>query len=36
MVKHISKAGRVDPGYRATLPVKLVCKLEVTLTHLRG
>ena len=34
--KHISKAGKVDPGDRLTLPVKFACKPELTLTRLLG
>ena len=34
MTKHVSKAGKVDPGDRLTLPVKFACKPELTLTHL--
>ena len=26
MTKHVSKAGKVDPGDRVTLPVKIACK----------
>ena len=36
MTKHVSKADKVDPGDRVALPVKFVCKQEVTLTHLLG
>ena len=36
MTKHVSKAGKVDPGDRVTLPVKFACKPELTLTHLLG
>ena len=32
--KHVSKAGKVDPGVRVTLPVKFACKPELTLTGL--
>ena len=32
MTKHVSKAGKVDPGDRVTLPVKFACKPELTLT----
>ena len=32
MTKHVSKAGKVDSGDRVTLPVKFVCKPELTLT----
>ena len=35
-VKHVSKAGKVDPGGRVTLPVKFACKPELTLTRLLG
>ena len=34
MTKHVSKAGKVDPDDRLTLPVKFACKPELTLTHL--
>ena len=34
--EHISKAGKVDPGDRLTLPVKFACKPELTLTRLLG
>ena len=34
MKKHVSKAGKVDPGDRVTLPVKFTCKPELTLTCL--
>ena len=36
MTKHVSKAGKVDPGDRVTLPVKIACKPELTLTRLLG
>ena len=36
MTKHVSKAGKVDPGDRVTLPVKFACKPELTLTLLLG
>ena len=36
MLKHISKAGKVDLGYIVTLPVKFACKPELTLTRLLG
>ena len=36
MMKHVSKAGKVDPGDRVTLPVKFACKPELTLTRLLG
>ena len=29
MTKHVSKAGKVDPGDRVTLPVKFACKPEL-------
>ena len=32
--KHVSKAGKVDPGDGVTLPVKFACKPELTLNHL--
>ena len=35
MTKHISKAGKVEPGDRVALPVKFACKQEVTLTLAR-
>ena len=34
MMKHVSKAGKVDPGDRVTLPVKFASKPELSLTHL--
>ena len=34
LTKHVSKAGKVDPGDRVTLSVKFACKPEVTLTGL--
>ena len=34
MTKQVSKAGKVDPGDRVTLPVKLACKPELTLKGL--
>ena len=35
MTKHVSKAGKVDPGDTVTgLPVKFACKPELTLTRL--
>ena len=34
MMKHISKAGKVDPGDRATVTVTFGCKPELTLTRL--
>ena len=36
MTKHVSKAGKVDPGDKVTLPVKFACKPEPTLTRLLG
>ena len=36
MIKHVSKAGKVDPGNRVTLPVKFACKPDLPLTHLLG
>ena len=36
MTKHVSKAGKVDPGDRVSLPVKFACKPELTLTLLLG
>ena len=36
MTRHVSKAGKVDPGDRVTLPVKFACKPELTLTRLLG
>ena len=36
MMKHVSKAGKVDPGDRVTQPVKFACKPELTLTRLLG
>ena len=36
MMKNASKASKVDPGDRVTLPVKFACKPELTLTHLLG
>ena len=36
MTKHVSKAGKVDPGDRVTLPVKFDFKPELTLTCLLG
>ena len=37
MRKHVSKAGKVDPGgERVTRPAKFVCKPELTLTCLLG
>ena len=29
MTKNISKAGKVDPGDRVTLPVKIACKPDL-------
>ena len=34
--KHVSKAGKVDPGDSVTIPVKFACKPELTLTRLLG
>ena len=34
--KHVSKAGKVDPGVRVTLSVKFACKPEPTLTDSLG
>ena len=36
MIKRVSKAGKVDPGNRVTLPVKFACKPDLPLTHLLG
>ena len=36
MTKHVSKAGKVNPGDRVTLHVKFACKPELTLTCLLG
>ena len=36
MTKHVSKAGKVDPGDRLTLPVKFARKPELALTRLLG
>ena len=36
MTKDVSKAGKVDPGDRITLPVKFASKPELTLTRLLG
>ena len=36
MTKHVSKACKVDPGDRVTLPVTFACKPELALTHLLG
>ena len=36
MMKHISKAGKVDPCDRVTLTVTFACKPELTLTRLLG
>ena len=33
MTKHVSKAGKVDPGDRVTLPVKFAWKPEITLAR---
>ena len=32
VTKHIRKAGKVEPGDRITLPVKVACKPELTST----
>ena len=34
--KHFSEAGKVDPGDSVTLPVKIACKPELTLTRSLG
>ena len=34
MTKHVSKAGKVDPGDTVTLTVKFACKPERNLTRL--
>ena len=34
--KHVSKAGKVDPVDRVTLPLKFACKPELTLTRMLG
>ena len=36
MTKHASKAGKVHPGDRVTLPMKFTCRPELTLTCLLG
>ena len=36
VTKHVSKAGKVDPGDRVTLLEKSACKQELTLTRLLG
>ena len=36
MTKHFSKAGKVGPGDRVTLPVKFASKPELSLTRLLG
>ena len=36
MTKNVSKAVKVDPDDRVTLPVKIAGKPELTLTRLRG
>ena len=36
MTKHVSKAGKVDPGDKVTLLVKVACKQELPLTRLLG
>ena len=36
MTKHVSKAGKVDPGDMVTLPVKITCESELTLTRWQG
>ena len=38
IMKQVSKAGKVDSGYRVTLPVKFACKPDKAnrLTRLRG
>ena len=36
MAKHISKAGKIAPRDRVTLPVKFAYKPEITLTRLLG
>ena len=33
MTEHVSKAGKVDPGDRVTLPVKFARKPQLTLTR---
>ena len=34
ITKHVSKSGKVDQCDRVTLPVKIACKPELTLTRL--
>ena len=34
MMKHVRKAGKVDPSDRVTLTVTFACKTELTLTRL--
>ena len=36
MTKHVSKAGKVDPSNRVTLPVKFAYKPGLSLTRLLG
>ena len=36
MRKHVSKAGKIDPGDRVTPSAKFACKPELTLTCLLG
>ena len=36
MTKHASKAVKVYPGDRVTLPMKFTCRPELTLTRLLG
>ena len=36
MTKHVSKAGKVDPGDRIILPMKFASKPELTSTRLLG
>ena len=36
MTKHVSKAGKVDPGDRVTLLEKFACNPELTFTCLLG
>ena len=36
MTKHVRKAGKVDPGDMVTLPVKITCESELTLTRWQG
>ena len=35
-MKHVRKAGKVDPGDRVALTVTFACKPELTLTRLLG